>query len=301
MPLPNLPGLFRIVHFQEAMAHAQTHRCRTIRIRAQCLLVERQRTTIILPIERNTCFTQQRRYIRWRLIQHEIELRIGLVHFVAFQQTKVCTAQQMVLIVHDNLVGRGVQVCGLHEQLALFLLGALTVGLLHIVGGQRVVGTHLIFLIFAIIQIALDSRRLQYFDEVICLILLVISDLEMPNGYNDDNNGCPTDVSMCVCNILTATFTQTLICERSWRRMPNTSSPSGNCSGSNSITWNTTNTQKLCYYGISMLPAADFFYLLYCSYIKCNVTPSLTSSVSRNGISIEPEDILSDVILLSLD
>lgn len=163
------------------MAHAQTNRGRTIWIRPQCLLIKGQCATIVFFIERNARFTQQRRYVRWRLIQHEIELSIGLFHFVTFQQTKVCTAQQVILIVHDNFVGCGIQMRCFHEQFALFVLGFFTIRLLYIICGKHIVRAHLIFFIVAIVCVRLGSGRFQNFYEIVCLVLLIISQLQNNN------------------------------------------------------------------------------------------------------------------------
>lgn len=89
--------LLLIVHLQEAMAHSQSDGGRAIGIRSQCLFVEGQRPTKVLFIESDACFAEQRRDIRRRLVEDEIELGIGLLHFITLEQTKVCSTQKMVL------------------------------------------------------------------------------------------------------------------------------------------------------------------------------------------------------------
>ena len=54
-----------------------------------------------------------------------------LVHLVPLQQTEVGSPQQVVLVVHDDLVRGGVQESGFSEQFTLLVLVFLFVGLLH--------------------------------------------------------------------------------------------------------------------------------------------------------------------------
>lgn len=49
------------------------------------------------------------------LLQDKVELSLGLVHLVAFQEAEVSSPQQMVWVVHDNLVSCGVEEGGLQR------------------------------------------------------------------------------------------------------------------------------------------------------------------------------------------
>lgn len=79
------------------MAHAESNSGRTIGIRTQGFLVKGKSTTEVLFIESNASLAEQRRDVGRRLIEHEIELDIGLFHFVTLEQAEVGTTQQMVL------------------------------------------------------------------------------------------------------------------------------------------------------------------------------------------------------------
>ena len=63
-----------------------------------------------------------------------------LVHLVPLQQTEVGSAQQVVLVVHDDLVRGGVEESGFSEQFTLLVLIFLLVGLLHNTTFVRLVG-----------------------------------------------------------------------------------------------------------------------------------------------------------------
>ena len=43
------------------------------------------------------------------LLQYEVELSFRLVHLVSLEQTKVSSTEKMVRVVHDDLVGSGVE------------------------------------------------------------------------------------------------------------------------------------------------------------------------------------------------
>lgn len=79
------------------MTHAESDSGRTIGIRSQCFLVEGKSPPEVLLVEGDASFAEQRRNVGRRLVEHEIELGIGLLHFVALQQAEVCSTQQMVL------------------------------------------------------------------------------------------------------------------------------------------------------------------------------------------------------------
>ena len=55
------------------------------------------------------------------LREDKVELLVGLVHLVALQEAEVGAAQQVVLLVHQDLVRGGVEQGGLREQLALLV------------------------------------------------------------------------------------------------------------------------------------------------------------------------------------
>ena len=80
------------------------------------------------------------------LIQHEFELCVSLIHLFSLQQAEISPTEQMVLVVHDDLVGRGVKQGGLSEKLALFVLVLFLVSQLDVMGGQSVQRLHLITL-----------------------------------------------------------------------------------------------------------------------------------------------------------
>ena len=50
------------------------------------------------------------------LLEDKVELSLSLVHLVTFQETEVSSPQQMIGIVHDDLVSCGVEECGLHRD-----------------------------------------------------------------------------------------------------------------------------------------------------------------------------------------
>lgn len=79
------------------MTHSESDSGWTIGIRAQSFLVEGQSSAVVLLVEGNASFSEQRRNVGWRLVQNEIELCIGLFHFIPLEQTKVCPTQKMVL------------------------------------------------------------------------------------------------------------------------------------------------------------------------------------------------------------
>lgn len=82
------------------------------------------------------------------------------------------------LVVHNNLVGRRIQMRGLLEELSFLVLGLLPVRLLHVVGGQHIVGSHLILFEIPIANVALGSGCLKDLYEIRCLVLLIVSNLD---------------------------------------------------------------------------------------------------------------------------
>ena len=86
-----------VPQLHETMPHAETNRCWTAGVSTQCLLVESKGSSEVLLIEGNTSLAEQGGDVVWRLIEYKVELGICLLHLVPFQQTEVCTSQQMVL------------------------------------------------------------------------------------------------------------------------------------------------------------------------------------------------------------
>lgn len=112
------------------------------------------------------------------LVQDKVELCISLVHLVSLEQTKVGTAQEMVLVVHNNAVSGGVQQRGLSEQLSLLILVLLFVRLHDVVRSQSVQGSHLVSFKVCVVKAGISSGGLQEFDKVRHIALLVIFQLQ---------------------------------------------------------------------------------------------------------------------------
>lgn len=113
------------------------------------------------------------------LVEHKVELGISLVHFVSLQKAEAGSPQQMVLVVHDDLVGHGVQQRGLRDELLLGIFVLLFACLLDIVGRQRVQTGHLVLLVVSVVQVSVDTCRLQQLDEVLGLALFVVLQLKI--------------------------------------------------------------------------------------------------------------------------
>lgn len=147
------------------------------------------------------------------LVEHEVELSVSLVHLISLQQTETGSAQQVVLkepseeeicnpearpccihhqfepkyippylIVHDDLVGHGVEQGGLRDELFLGIFILLFAGLLNIVGCQRVETGHLVLLMVSVVQVSINSSSLQKLHEVLRLPLFVVLQLQTHTG-----------------------------------------------------------------------------------------------------------------------
>lgn len=82
------------------------------------------------------------------------------------------------LVVHDDSVGRGVQQCGLSEQLPLLVLVLLPVTFLDIVRSQCVQRSHLVSLKVRVIQACICAGGIQDLDKVLDIVLFVILKLK---------------------------------------------------------------------------------------------------------------------------
>ena len=118
------------------MQLTKSYTCRSIWIKLQRLFIMSQGILIILLVEGNASFANERWHIGGIRVQNEIELGIGLVELVTAQQAKVGTRQQVVRVVHKDLVRRCVQSGCLEAVLFLELLVLFFICLLDIVGRQ---------------------------------------------------------------------------------------------------------------------------------------------------------------------
>ena len=132
---------------------------------------------------------EQSRDVVGGLIEDKVELGIGLVHLVSFQQAETGSSQQMVLvdtrvsyfkcknagamadyqllwqtlaylIIHDDLVCHSIEQRGLRDELFLGIFVFLFTCLLDIVSCQRVQTGHLIFLVVSVVEVSIDTSRL---------------------------------------------------------------------------------------------------------------------------------------------
>ena len=121
------------------------------------------------------------------MIEHEVELLLGLFHLVSFEQTDVRAAEQMVQVVHENLIGMRVEQRGLSEVLSFLLLRLLPVATLDVVGSESVQTTHLIGLLspmarghVSLLPLVVDfsTGRFENLHEVLLLVLTIVLQLE---------------------------------------------------------------------------------------------------------------------------
>lgn len=82
------------------------------------------------------------------------------------------------MVVHDDLVCHGVEQGGLSDELLLGIFVLLFTCLLDIVGCQGVQTGHLVLLMVSVVQVPIDTGRLQQLDKVLRLRLFIILQLK---------------------------------------------------------------------------------------------------------------------------
>lgn len=130
--------------------------------------------------------TKQSRDVISGLVEDKVELSIGLVHFVSFQQAETGSSQQMVLIettvcsiylkckkhnliyhllcyffsyliIHDDLVCHSIQERSLCDELFLGIFVFLFTCLLDIVSCQCVQTGHLVFFVVSVVEVSINT------------------------------------------------------------------------------------------------------------------------------------------------
>ena len=66
----------------------------------------------VVGINLHSCISCIKRTLPY-LLEDKVELSLSLVHLVTFQETEVSSPQQMIGVVHDDLVSCGVEECGI--------------------------------------------------------------------------------------------------------------------------------------------------------------------------------------------
>lgn len=89
------------------------------------------------------------------------------------------------LIIHDDLICHGVQKSGLVNEVLLCILVLLFACLLDIISGKSVQTGHLVFLMVPVVEISIDTCRLQQLHEVFRLSLFVILQLNKAKSYSN--------------------------------------------------------------------------------------------------------------------
>ena len=108
------------------------------------------------------------------MIQHEIELIIGLFHLVTFEETEIGATQQMVLVVHDDFVTGRVKLRRFREQFPFLVFDLFTIRLLNVVSTEAIDDVHEIFFMVAIVAEPFDSCSFKKPQENIAFALFVI-------------------------------------------------------------------------------------------------------------------------------